>query len=103
MSDDVRFATSFSDTIAKDDVDAPLARAYAEARGKLGGDPSFILALAPIMTDVSGDNMLRRLDAVGGGVPVFGTLSNDTSLTYENSLVFRNGEADRNKAALLLF
>jgi hypothetical protein len=102
-SDDVRFATSFSDTIARDDVDAPLARAYAEARGKLEGDPSFILALAPIMTDVSGDNMLRRLDAVGGGVPVFGTLSNDTSLTYENSLVFRNGEADRNKAALLLF
>ncbi|MDR2296130.1 MAG: FIST C-terminal domain-containing protein [Clostridiales Family XIII bacterium] len=102
-SDDVRFATAFSETIAKEDVDAPLARAYAEARGKLQGDPSFILAFAPIMTDVSGDNMLRRLDAVGGGVPVFGTLSNDTSLTYEHSMVFRNGEADRNKAALLLF
>jgi hypothetical protein len=102
-SDDVRFATAFSEEITKNDVDGPLARVYAEARGKLGDEPSFILALAPIMTDVSGDNMLRRLDAVGGGIPVFGTLSNDTSLTYENSMVFRNGDVDRNKAALLLF
>ncbi|MDR2356389.1 MAG: FIST C-terminal domain-containing protein [Clostridiales Family XIII bacterium] len=102
-SDDVRFATAFSETITKEDVDTPLVRAYAEARGKLRADPSFIFAFAPIMTDVSGDNMLRRLDAVGGGIPVFGTLSNDTSLTYENSMIFRNGEADRNKAALLLF
>jgi hypothetical protein len=101
-SDDVRFATSFSEAIAKDAIEAPLARAYAEARGKLQTEPAFILALAPIMTDVSGDNMLGRLNAIGGGVPVFGTLSNDTSPNYENSLVFRNGEADRNKAALLL-
>jgi hypothetical protein len=101
-SDDVRFATSFSEAIEKDNVETPIARAYAEARGKLSGDPSFIFALAPIMTDVSGDNMLSRLNAVGGGIPVFGTLSNDTSLTYENSMVFRNGESHRNRAALLL-
>ncbi|MDR2771023.1 MAG: FIST C-terminal domain-containing protein [Clostridiales Family XIII bacterium] len=101
-SDDVHFATAFSEEISKDDVDAPLARAYEEARGKLRAEPSFIFAFAPIMTDVSGDNMLRRLDAVGGGIPVFGTLSNDTSLTYENSMVFRNGDVARHKAALLL-
>jgi hypothetical protein len=101
-SDDVRFATSLSETIDKGDVETPIARAYAEARGKLQSEPSFIFAFAPIKTDVSGDNMLRQLDAVGGGVPVFGTLSNDTSLSYEHSMIFRNGEANRDKAALLL-
>jgi hypothetical protein len=101
-SDDVRFVTSFSEPLSKDEVEEPISRLYAEAREKLQGDPSFIFALAPIMTDVGGERILRCLDAAGGGVPVFGTLSNDTSLTYENSLVFRNGEAHWHKVALLL-
>jgi hypothetical protein len=101
-SDAVRFSTAFSETISKDDIKAPLMRAYAKARGKLQGDPSFIFALAPIMTDVSGDGMLLHLNAISGGIPVFGTLSNDTSPAYENSMVFRNGETAGNRAALLL-
>jgi hypothetical protein len=101
-SDDVRFATSFSDAISKGDIETPMARAYAEARNKLRGEPAFVFALAPIMTDVSGDSMLGCLNAACGGIPVFGTQSNDTSPTYENSMVFRNGKAGKNNAALLL-
>jgi hypothetical protein len=101
-SDDVTFATSFSAPIAKDNIKEPIEDAYCEAREKLAGDPSFIIVIGPIMTDVGGESMLRSLEAASGGVPIFGTLSNDTSLTYENSRVFVNGQAHKSKMALIL-
>jgi hypothetical protein len=101
-SDDVTFSTSFSTPISKDNIIEPVTEAYRQARGRLAGDPSFIFVLGPIMTDVSGEVIMKQLDAISGSAPIFGTLSNDTSLSYENSRTFRNGESHQYKVALLL-
>ncbi|MDR3364308.1 MAG: FIST C-terminal domain-containing protein [Clostridiales Family XIII bacterium] len=102
-SDELEFAAALSGPISDGGEEAPIRGAYDRARGNLGGDPALIFCLAPIMTDVSGDLMVRLLDNYSGGnIPIFGTLSNDTALTYENARVFLNGESHRDKMALLL-
>ncbi len=100
-SDDVCFSTAFSAPIFKDKVAEPVREAYRAARAGLPGDPSLIIAFVPISTDVAGDAILNQLDAESNGAPVFGTLSSDTSLTYENSCTFLNGESHQRKLALL--
>ncbi|MDR3073558.1 MAG: hypothetical protein LBV01_02385, partial [Deltaproteobacteria bacterium] len=100
-SDEIRFSTSLSPEISKDNVDAPIQTGWQDARAKLPGDPGLILAFLPMMSEVSGDYLLRRLDAVCGGLPIFGTLSNDASTTYKESQTFLNGEAYPRRMALL--
>ncbi|MDR3277858.1 MAG: FIST C-terminal domain-containing protein [Oscillospiraceae bacterium] len=101
-SDDIAFAASFSEPLSVGNVEKPVVDAYARALEKLGGEPSLILAFGPITTDLSGEFMLKCLDRESGGTPVFGTLSNDTSPTYEDARVICNGEVHQHKVALIL-
>jgi hypothetical protein len=101
-SDDISFSTSFSEVITKDNIQQTVKQAYAQARAELDGDPSLIFMLAPISREVMGDAILEYLDAACGGVPIFGTLSNETSPTYENACVFLNGDKHQNKLAMIL-
>jgi len=101
-SDDIVFSTALSDTISKDDFDAPIEKVYAEAEKSLGTAPGLVFVFAPITEDVAGDRMLTKLTQLGGKVPIFGTLANDTSSGYTKSYVFKNGEYDRFKMALIM-
>jgi hypothetical protein len=101
-SDVVQFSTAFSDPISTDAAAVPVENVYRQAREKLPGDPSLIFALGPITSDASGEIILKALNAISGNVPIFGTLSNDTSLTYENSRTFWNGRIHQFKLALIL-
>ena len=101
-SDDITFSTVLSDTITKGSVDGCIEQAYAAGKSALGGDPALIFMFGPIMADVVGDQMLEILDRVSGGVSIFGTLANDTSAGYTKSFVFKNGEYDLRKMALLM-
>jgi hypothetical protein len=89
-SDSCTFSTALSDVITTDNIRQPLENVWKEAETKLGQKPSLVFALGPIMKDVSGDEMVKTLDTLGNGVPLFGTLSNDTGLLYETSFVCHN-------------
>jgi hypothetical protein len=101
-SDDVRFATAFSDVITGDNVAQTVEDAYRQARAALPGEPSFVLALPPLIKEMGGDIIVKTLDRASGGLPVFGALSNDTALTFENCRTIYNGDAHRYKMALAL-
>ena len=101
-SDEIRFSTSISTDISKDNIAGPIEDAWQRARAELPGDPALCLAFFPILKEVSGDQMVRQLDAACGGVPVFGTLSNDSSLSVDGSRTFLNGVAHSSQLALLL-
>jgi hypothetical protein len=101
-SDEIRFSVSLPPEIAKDNMAEPIEEAWRQARAKLPGDPGLCLAFFPIMNDVTGDQMLRQFDAACGGLPVFGTLSNDASLSYQESRTFLNEEVHSSRLALLL-
>ncbi|GHV30488.1 hypothetical protein FACS1894167_11400 [Synergistales bacterium] len=102
-SDDIRFSTALSEPISTDAAAKPVEDVYRQALEKLPGEPSLIFALGPITSDASGEIIFKALNAVSGNnIPIFGTLSNDTSLTYENSRTFLNGQIHQFKLALLL-
>jgi hypothetical protein len=102
-SDEIEFSVAISDVISRENVVPPIEKAYANARRKFDGEPSLIFTFGPIMQDVSGNEMLKTLDKISGGVPVFGTLSSDTSLKYEESYVICNGEYHVSKLTMILF
>jgi hypothetical protein len=99
-SDDITFTTAISDPVFPDNFDNALEKVYADA-AKPDHHPSFIFVLGPITADVSGSLILKKLNQMSGGIPIFGTLSNDTALQYTYSYVFRNGEHHVRKLVLL--
>jgi hypothetical protein len=102
-SDDVNFACSLSGPIDKDNIQKQVTEAYTEGRKQLSADPSLIFTLGPIMTDAqAGEDIVAALNKVSGNVPLFGTLSNDTDLSYKNAKTFFNAEIHQYRAALLL-
>jgi hypothetical protein len=101
-SDDVRFATAFSDVVTVDNVAQSVEEAYRQARAALPGEPSLVLAIPPFMLDMSGDVIMKLLDRAGGGAPVFGFGSCNTDLTFEHCKTIRNSDAHRYKMALAL-
>ena len=101
-SDEIEFAVSLSPDLAKDNTAESMEQAWRQARAKVPGEPALLIPFFPIIDEVSGDLMLRQLDASCGGLPIFGTLCNDGSLDYQESRTFLNGKAYRRKMALLL-
>ena len=79
-----------------------IAQAYDQARKKLKGEPVLVFALLPILTEFGGAQILWALDLVAGGVPIYGGLSNDQTLTFERSRVIWNGSSHKSVATLLL-
>jgi hypothetical protein len=99
-SDDVRFATAFSDVVTVDNVAQTVEDAYR--RASAGLPPSLVLAIPPFMLNMSGDSIMKLLDKAGGGAPVFGFGSCDTDLTFAHCKTIHNGDAHRYKMALAL-
>ena len=101
-SDEIKFSAALSPDISKDNSAGPIEEAWRQARAKLPDDPALCLAFFPILKEISGDQMVRQLDAACRGLPIFGTLSNDSSLDFSESRTFLNGEAHTSRLALLL-
>jgi hypothetical protein len=101
-SDDVSFSTSITEPLTADSIDSSLDAAYGDARSRLAGDPSFIIALLPLAQTLSGADMLKSLDSICCGVPIFGTLSCDVTMFMKNVFTVRGGDADPKAAAMIL-
>jgi hypothetical protein len=101
-SDDVSFSVALSEEITPDCAEGPIRECYGDARARLPRDPSLMFVFGPISADISGEVYVKTLDGVSGGVPMFGTLSSETNLTYENARVLYNGATHRSRLALLL-
>jgi hypothetical protein len=100
-SDDLEFSTAVSEEITYSNAEEASRKCYRDARSRLGGEPSLILAFGPITRDISGDRYTVALDSESGGTPIFGTLSN-TGIVYEDARVAYNGRAERMLLSLVL-
>jgi hypothetical protein len=95
-SDDVTFSAAYTDPLVSGDiaeVRKSIESAYGRARAKLSGDPSLILGAFPIVTEVGGSALLKELDKLCGGAPIFGALANDQLLRFDSSFTIWNGES----------
>lgn len=101
-SGELTFGAAFSDVITESEHEVSLEKVYKEAKAALDGEPVFAFAVCPVAIPLSGGQILKSMDKILGGIPVFGTLSGDITPAYTKSSVFLNDEIHREKIALLL-
>jgi hypothetical protein len=73
-SDEVIFRAGASAPIA-DDPSEPLRELYSRLAPEPAEKPSLLFTLAPVITNTGGDDLIEALDAVSGGIPLFGSLA----------------------------
>ncbi|MDR1126046.1 MAG: FIST C-terminal domain-containing protein [Deltaproteobacteria bacterium] len=103
-SDDVKFAAVLTDSL-QTEQEAPVRVACGSAKAALGSSagtaPSLVLAYAPLLQHVGGERLVRIVNRVIDGAPLFGTLTCDHNFDFRDSQVIFNGQAYRDRLALV--
>jgi hypothetical protein len=101
-SDVITFETSVTAPFSIDNYENEIESAYQRARGKLPGDPSFIITFFPFMDNVSGSDILRSFNKTCDGIPIWGSVSSGMDMTYEHCRTLWSEGADKKSLAMLL-
>jgi hypothetical protein len=102
-SDDVVFSTAMSEELNAGNILPAVSAVYKRALEDLGGEePALILAYAPPMLSPGAAPIMNTINDLGGGIPVFGAISCDSTPDYHESRVIHNGTAAANTLALVL-
>jgi hypothetical protein len=89
-SDDVEFRAGA--VLLGDDPRAAIQGLYAELVPRSAEKPSLLLTIAPVREGIGGDDFIEALDAVSGGIPLFGGLAATPQPDLRNAAVCMNGE-----------
>ncbi|MCL2773344.1 MAG: FIST C-terminal domain-containing protein [Oscillospiraceae bacterium] len=101
-SDSVEFKICLTETL-KGDYQKSITDAYNNINGGISENPAFIISVAPYMRENSGEFYVDALTKASGGAPCFGTMAIDDSNDIENSCSICNGEAYKDRMAMILF
>jgi hypothetical protein len=104
-SDDVTFSAACTAPLAGGDIAEvrnSIKSAYDGARAELSEDPSLIVATFPIVTEVGGSALLKELDKLCGGAPIFGALATDQLLRFDSSFTIWNGKSHQLSMTMIL-
>jgi hypothetical protein len=99
-SDDVSFAAGMTRPIRENSRE-PIGELYSSLRDALPEKPSFLYALAPILTNIGGDEFIESIDEFSGSVPLFGSLAFTPRADFSDVYTFFNGEHHRDALALV--
>ena len=91
-SDDVQFIAGVTDTL-DDAVDAPVKEAYVKAAGRLSELPKLALIFPPLILKYAGEAYINAWKQALPGVPIFGTIAINDTLTFEGSETIFGGES----------
>ena len=101
-SDDVSFVGGMTNSINSDNYKVEMSELYNALCEKSGGDPSLIFTFMPHMKNVAGCEVVAALDAVSGGIPMWGSLTNSDNFNYETVQTIGNGKSLATGVAMLL-
>jgi hypothetical protein len=102
-SDDVYFEAGMTGVIASGgDIVEPARAAYKAAAAKLPEKPKLIIAFPPLFAETAGDAYIDAFESLCPGVPVFGTLAVDDSITFQNCSALYGGEHSLEKMSFIL-
>ncbi len=99
-SEAVRFATVVSEILVND-CQASVAAAYTKAKTALGEEASLIIAYAPFLKDIGGQDIVNVLTRASNNAPLLGALASDHTRDATESFVIHNGTAYPANIALL--
>jgi hypothetical protein len=100
--DDVFFSSAISAPLDPADISSAVQGAYERALNGLKGDPAMILSYAPMMHSLGAVPILDTINRFGGGIPIFGTISCDSTATFRDCRTIYNGQATPDTLALVL-
>jgi hypothetical protein len=98
-SDDVAFRAGASLPI-ENDPEGVVRELYSRIAPSEMGKPALLFVYGPVADQVDGDDFVRLLDMVSGGVPLFGSLATTNLPDLSGIETFSNGK--RHTAALTL-
>lgn len=97
-SDDCGFETVMLPITEK--YEESISSALPPLLNRSGEKPALLLSYFPLMQTVSGDMILKAIDKVTGGIPLFGTSALDHNMDFSTAQTIHNGEAFREAAVL---
>ena len=100
-SDDVSFSVALTEKMNKDHLE-PLEEAYKKALATLSSEPVMIIPFVSVTDYMSGDLVIERLNAISGGIPLFGTLPSDHTSDYAEANVLYNGVIQQDRVIMAL-
>ncbi|MDR3175566.1 MAG: FIST C-terminal domain-containing protein [Desulfovibrio sp.] len=98
-SDDVTFEAGA--VLLENDPRAGIQDLYAQLASRSAEKPSLLLTVAPVMSNIGGDDFIEALDAVSGGVPLFGSLAVSPQTDFGGTATCLNGEHQERLFTLL--
>ena len=90
-SDEVSFKTTATVDLNTENYRDEIDKACATYVNNSDERPSFILTVFPYSTEISGSMMISQVDKSCDGIPVWGTVASDDTMSFENSKTIHNG------------
>ena len=100
-SNEVTFTAGMSKGISRNNYEAEVDSLYKRIRGGVNEDPSLIFTFMPYVRDVSGYEIVEAMDKACGGLPMWGSITNDNDFNYETVQTVCNGDHLPNGVAMM--
>ena len=91
-SDDVIFKAGMTKGINSGNYKAETDALYRAMRGGANEDPAMIFTFMPYVRDVSGYEVVEAMDKACGGIPLWGSITNNIDFNYERVQTICNGK-----------
>ncbi|MDR3238228.1 MAG: FIST C-terminal domain-containing protein [Spirochaetia bacterium] len=101
-SSEVSFSTAATEALTEENFHDAISDAYKSAAGG-SDDTSLIISFFPYTRHLSSADTLRTFDNVCGGIPIWGSVASDVTVTFQNCNTILNGRAGNDFVVMLLF
>lgn len=103
-SDDVFFEAGVTAPIEAGGANIPevMGAACNRTAAKLPAPPKLAMLFPPLIAENAGDQYVEAFETLCPGVPVFGTIAIDDTITYDNCFTLYNGEFSRDRLSFIL-
>ncbi|MCL2410996.1 MAG: FIST C-terminal domain-containing protein [Treponema sp.] len=91
-SDDVSFKAGMTNGINKENYIDEVDKLYKVMRNDVNDDPGLILSFMPYIRDVAGYEVVDAMDKAVGGIPIWGSITNNVDFNYEKVQTICNGK-----------
>ena len=100
-SDDVSFEVGMTNGIDTDNYIGEIDALFKGMRARVPEDPKLIITFMPYISDVSGYEVLAAMDEICEGLPMWGSITNNSDFNYEKVQTVCNGKNLRNGLAMM--
>jgi hypothetical protein len=91
-SDEISFEAGMTNGINKSNYINEIDNLYKGMRSNVNSDPSLIFSFMPYIRDVSGYEVVDAMDKAVGGIPIWGSITNNIDFNYETVQTLCNGK-----------